>query len=198
MADDNATPSELSSDLQHYLQQARDAVLRALDGLSEYDARRPLTPSGTNILGLVKHLTGNELGYLGDCVGRPSTVKLPWVEDGSIWEGADMWVSADESREYIVDLYRQAWAHSDASIAELSLDSPATVSWWAEGERDTTFGHLLVRMVSETAQHAGHCDILREGIDGQGGRDHDAIGDEALWTAYVETVQAAADSFRSA
>ena len=76
------------------------------------------------------------------------------------------------------------WALSDAAIAELPLDAPASVAWWPEERRVTTFGHLLVRVVAETAQHAGHADILREGLDGQGGRDHDDLGDAATWSAY--------------
>lgn len=190
-------PSGLASDLHRYLQESRDAVLRGLDGLDEYDARRPLTPSGTNILGLVKHLAGIETGYLGECVRRPSPVRLPWVDDGSIWDGADMWVTAEQSREYIVRLYRDAWAHSDVSIAQLRLDSPAHVAWWPPGRSDTTLGHLIVRVVAETAQHAGHIDILRERIDGQGGRDHDDYGDADFWADYVAQIQTAADTYRS-
>jgi hypothetical protein len=185
-----------AADLLFYLQQSRDAVLRGLAGLGEYDARRPLTPSGSNILGLVKHLTGIEAGYLGDCVGRPSPVALPWVADGSIWEGADMWATAQESRDYIVGLYRESWAHSDASIAQLPLDAPASVSWWPVERRDTTVGHLVVRVVAETAQHAGHIDIMRESVDGRAGPDHDTIGDAEVWARYVTTIQAAADPFR--
>jgi len=186
----------LAGDLQEYLQESRESVLRALDGLSEYDVRRPVTANGTNLLGLVKHLAGIEGQYLGDCVGRPMPFRLPWVEDGSIWDSADMWVPADQSREYIVDLYHAAWAHSDAAIAELPLDSSAVVSWWTEGQRSTTFGHLLVRVVAETAQHAGHADVVRETIDGRGGRDHDDIGGAGWWDDYVARVQAAADHFR--
>lgn len=185
-----------AADLQHYLQQARDSVLRALDALSEYDARRPVMPSGTNLLGLVKHLVGIEASYLGDCLNRPAPFRLPWVEDGSIWDSADMWATADQSRDYIVDLYRAAWAHSDAAIAELPLDFPASVSWWPEGRRSTTFGHLLTRVVAETAQHAGHADIIREIIDARGGPDHHDIGDAKWWTDYVGRIQAAADRFR--
>jgi len=74
--------------LRQYLQEGRDAMMRALEELGEYDARRPLTPSGTNILGLVKHLVGVERSYLGECVGRPPKFTLPWEEDGSIWDGA--------------------------------------------------------------------------------------------------------------
>jgi len=182
--------------LQRYLQTARDAMLWKLEGLSEYDVRRPMTPTGTNLLGLVKHLTGVESSYLGDSVGRPPPFRLPWVDDGSIWDSADMWATADETREELVGLYRQACAHSDAVIAELPLDSPAAVAWWPEERRTATFGHLLVRVTAETAQHAGHADILRESIDGRGGRDHDDLGNEAWWTAYVAKIQGAADEFR--
>ena len=186
----------LAADLQHYLQQSRESMLRTLDDLSEYDVRRPVMPSGTNLLGLVKHLASMEAGYLGDCLGRPAPFRLPWVDDGSIWESADMWATPDQSRDYIVDLYRAAWAHSDTAIAELPLDSPATVSWWPEERRSTTFGHLLTRLVAETAQHAGHADIVRETIDGRGGRDHDDIGNAQWWDGYVERIESAADSFK--
>jgi hypothetical protein len=170
----------------------------ALDGLSEYDIRRPVTPTGTNLLGLVKHLAGNELGYLGNCVGRPSPVTLSWFEDESVWEGADMWATPDQSREELLDLYRLAWRHSDESIEQLGIDAPASVFWWPEERRQTTLGSLVVRMIAETAGHAGHADIVRELIDGRGGRDHDEIGDESYWERYVADIQAAADHHRLA
>jgi hypothetical protein len=185
----------LTDDLHRYLQEARDSVVRSMDGLGEYDVRRPLVPSGTNLLGVVKHLTGIELSYLGTCVGRTPPVVLPWVEDGSIWDSADMWATADQSRDYLLDLYRTAWRHSDESLATLTLDAPASVSWWSEGTRDTTLGHLVVRVLEDTAQHAGHCDIVRELIDGRGGEDASG-GDEEWWTSYVGRVQAAADEHR--
>ncbi|MBM6399648.1 DUF664 domain-containing protein [Phycicoccus sp. MQZ13P-5] len=170
-------------------------MVRALDGLSEYDVRRPLTPTGTNLLGLVKHLAGVEIGYLSESVGRPAPT-LPWDEDGSVWEGGDMWARADESREWVLDLYRRAWALSDAALAELPHDHPAAPPWWPQETRQTTFGHLVVRVVAETAQHAGHADILRETLDGQAGRDHDAMGDAAHWERFVADIQQAADAHR--
>jgi hypothetical protein len=115
---------------------------------------------------------------------------LPWDEDGSVWQNGDMWARADESREWIVDLYRRVWAHSDASIAALPFDAPGVVAWWPEPRRATTFGHLLVRVVDETAPHAGHCDIVRELVDGRGGRSDD-LGDSIWWDAYVAGIQAA-------
>ena len=73
-----------------------------LEGLSEYDIRRPPTPTGTNLLGLVKHVAGMELGYLGDAFGRPSGEPLPRLEAGAEIN-ADMWATAEESREYMVE-----------------------------------------------------------------------------------------------
>lgn len=196
----SATPTGTSGttvleDLLRYLQEGRDGILRALDGLDEHDVRRPLTPSGTNLLGLVKHVAGVELGYLADSVGRPADERLPWVEDGSIWDSADMWATADESRDDLVALYGRVATHCDAVVRELGLDAPATVSWWPEERRHTTLGSLLVRVVAEVSQHAGHADILRESVDGRGGRDHDHVGDDAWWTAHLARIQAAADAY---
>ena len=181
--------------LLRYLQEGRDALLWKLDGLSEYGVRRPLVPTGTNLLGLVKHVASTEAGYLGDVFGRPFPEPLPWLYDDAE-PNADMWATADESRQDIVELYRRVWASSDATVAALGLDAPATVAWWPAERRETTFGHLLVRCVAETAQHAGHADILREGLDGQGGRDHDDVGDAGTWSAYVARIQQAADEHR--
>ena len=193
---DRLGPTEGS--LRWHLQQVRDSLVATLDGLDEYDRRRPMTPSGTNLLGLVKHLAGIELEYLGLCVGRPPAVELPWVADQAIWESADMWATADESSEELIELYRGAWRHADESIEQLGLSAPATVPWWPEERRDTTLGVLLVRVVSETSQHAGHADILREMIDGRGGGDHDDVGDEQWWLDHVARVQHAADAHRPA
>jgi hypothetical protein len=184
----------MKTELQSYLQATRALMLAKLDGLSEYDRRRPLVPSGTNLLGLVKHLVGIEYVYLGTSVGRPPEKLLPWEEDGSVWGGADMWALPSESTEYITDLYKQACAHSDRSISELPLDTPAEVPHWPEGDRSTTFGALLVRVVDETAHHAGHADIVRELIDGQGGADAEMM-DEAGWTDFYAQIQKAAETF---
>jgi hypothetical protein len=122
---------------------------------------------------------------------------MSWIEDGSIWQGADMWAKPDESSEYITGLYRRACAHADGVIAALDLDAPGFVAHWPEDRRATTLGVLLIRMVAETAQHAGHADIVRELIDGKGGPDQDAI-DESTWREYVAQVEAAADTFATA
>lgn len=193
----NGTPTDAVKDeLHRKLQDARVAVLTTLDGLGEYDRRRPLTVSGTNLLGLVKHLTGGEYTYLGTSLGRPPPETLPWEADGSVWLGADMWATAQESGDEMLARYRRACTHGDAAIAALPLDAPATVPHWPEHRRRTTMGVLLIRMLDETAHHAGHADIVRELIDGRGGSDSEQLGEDRPWAEYLERVQGAADAHR--
>jgi uncharacterized damage-inducible protein DinB len=187
---------DLKGVLHEYLQVTRGVVVAKCDGLSEYDVRRPVTASGTSLLGLVKHLAGIERVYLGVAFEREPPFTLPWVEDGSVWDGADMWATEHEPRAWILDLYEQACAHSDETVAALDLDAPGSVPHWSEESRATTLGALLVRVVDETAHHAGHADICRELIDGQGPPDRDEVGDDEFWSGYVARVQAAADAFR--
>src|SRR5688572_28568940 len=115
------TGSDPKSHLHRCLQTGRDTLLWKLDGLSEYDVRRPLTPTGTNLLGLVKHLASVEFGYFGATFARPASEPLPWYADDAE-PNADMWDTATETREQIIGLYHHAWAHSDAPIEALPLD----------------------------------------------------------------------------
>jgi hypothetical protein len=186
--------SDVKVELHRNLQASRAALLSRLADLTEYDLRRPMTPTGTNLLGLVKHLAGLEYGYLGESFGRPAPERMSWIEDGSIWQGADMWAKPDESSDYIIGLYQRACAHADGVIAALDLEARGSVAHWPEDQRETTLGVLLIRMLAETAHHAGHADIIRELIDGKGGPDQDAF-DEPTWREYIAHVQAAASTF---
>jgi hypothetical protein len=183
--------AEVKADLQRYLQVARDALLWKLDGLSEYDVRRPVTPTGTNLLGLVKHLTGVEVGYFGDVFGRPFDEPVPWADAE---DNSDLWARADESREHIVGLYRRVCAHSDATIDALALDAVGHVPWWSQGE--VTLHRILVHVTAETHRHTGHADIVRELVDGAVGwrADNDNMmpGDQAWWDDYRNQVERAA------
>ena len=191
-----STDSSQTEILLHYLQRERDHLVGTLDGLSEHDVRRPVTPSGTSLLGLVKHVASVELGYFCDSLGRPHGIELAWDNDQAFESNADMWATAEESRASLLDLYRRSWELGDANIRELGLDAPAAVPWWSAENRRTTVGRLVVHMLDETAHHAGHADVVRETIDGRGGRDHDQVGDEQWWSSYVAQVQAAADAHR--
>ena len=189
------TGSDPKDHLRHYLQIASDALLWKLDGLSEYDVRRPLTPTGTNLLGLVKHVASVEFGYFGDIFGRPSDEPLPWyAEDAE--PNADMWATADETREQIIGLYHRAWAHADATIDALPLDAPGRVPHWPDERARVTLHQILVHVIAETHRHAGHADVVRELIDGTVGlradNDNMAEGDEAWWADYQARLETAA------
>lgn len=183
--------------LHRYLGHGRDAVVWKLEGLSEYDVRRPLTPTGTNLLGLVKHLAMGEATYFGAVFGQPFPEEMPWWDEGSDPFG-DMFATEDETREGIVALYRRASAHADATIEALDLEAPGHVSWWQQP--DVTLGPVLVHVATETHRHAGHVDILREQLDGtagwrQGGSNL-PDGDAATWQAHWDRVEAIATRLR--
>jgi uncharacterized damage-inducible protein DinB len=179
--------------LHRYLQRGREAMLWKAEGLSEYDVRRPLTPTGTNLLGLVKHLAGVEAGYFGEVFGRPFPEPLPWmVEDAE--PNADLWAAPEESREEIVGLYRRVWAHADATIEELPLDAEGRVSWWSAAQNPVTLQWILVHVLAETHRHAGHADIVRELVDGAAGMlpGRENLPDGLDWAGYRERVEQAA------
>jgi hypothetical protein len=190
--------SDPKTDLHRYLNEGREALLWKLDGLSEYDIRRPLTPTGTNLLGLVKHLAAMEIGYFGDVFGRPLPDRPVWsTAEGMFAElNVELWATAGESREYITGWYQRARAHSDATIEALDLDSPGQVPWWRAGRNDVTLHRILVHVVAETHRHAGHADIVRELIDGAAGLQSDNSNlpeeDQAWWAGYRERVEQAA------
>jgi hypothetical protein len=175
------------ADLHRYLQAARDALVWKLDGLSEYDVRRPMVLTGTNLLGLIKHEASVEAGYFGETFARPFDEPMPWLA-ADAEPNADMWATADESREQIVGLYRRVWAHSDATIDTLELDAVGHVPWWPDDRSEVTLHRILIHMVAETQRHAGHADIVRELVDGAAGlregNDNLAPGDQAWWESY--------------
>jgi Protein of unknown function (DUF664) len=181
--------------LHRALKESRAGLVGKLEGLSELDRRRPLTPTGTNLLGLVKHLAGIEYGYLGDSFGRPLQEPLPWFADGSVWDNADMWVTPEQSTEEILLLYREACEHRDRTVVELDVDTPGWVPWWPAERASTDLGTLLVRVLVDTARHAGQADVVRELIDGRAGDDRDRQGDAAWLVAYYARVARAAAAF---
>lgn len=186
--------------LLRYLRDLREALFWKVDGLDDYDLRRPLTPTGTNLLGIVKHLASVELGYFSEPCGRRQPVPTPWMGPDMGFE-EDMYATADQSSQEILDLYRTAGENTEAAINELSLDAPASVPWWSADKRDTTLRRLVVHIITETARHLGHVDILREQIDGKAGMleraDNLPEADDGAWAAYRGTLQSIAESFRS-
>ena len=179
--------------LHRYLDKERKALLAKLGGVGERDVRWPMTQTGTNLLGLVKHVASIEPGYFGQVFDRPSDVPLPWfAEDAET--NADMWATADESREEIVTLYERAAVHADATIKALRLESPGRVPWWHAERQQVTLHQIMVHVTAEIARHAGHADIVRELIDGAAGDNDGNLPQQTAqeWTTYRLRLEKAA------
>ncbi|GAB3685889.1 DinB family protein [Actinocorallia lasiicapitis] len=163
--------TDSKSMLLDYLRMSHDALTSKLEGLSEYDVRRPHTPTGTNLLGLVKHCAGVESGYFGVTFGRPVSWGPGWL-NGDLGDDdpqIDLWVPADETRAHVLDLYRRSWELTENTITELDLDSLGVVPWWPADRAAVTLHKVVLHVVSDLARHAGHADIIRESIDGVAG-----------------------------
>ena len=149
--------------LQVALERHRDAILWKLEGLGDDDLRRQMTPSGTSLLGLVKHLAAVEYGWFCDTFGREAE-PMPFDEDDP---DADLRIRPEETTGDVLAFYGRARAAADRAIDELEVEDTGT-AWFGE---TVTMRWVLIHMVEETARHAGHADIIRELIDGMAG-DH--------------------------
>jgi uncharacterized damage-inducible protein DinB len=145
------------------LDRHRDAILWKLEGVGDQDLRRPLVPSGTSLLGLVKHLAAVEYGWFCDTFGRP-TEPLPFDDDDP---DADLRIAPEETPADVLAFYDRARATADRATDAIALEETG-MAWFGE---PVTMRWVLIHMVEETARHAGHVDILRELIDGMTG-DH--------------------------
>jgi hypothetical protein len=178
--------------LHDHLRWVREALVWKLDGLCEYDIRRPLTSTGTNLLGLVKHCAVSGSRYFGEVFGRPFPEPLPRWDDEAA-SGTEFWAAEHETRDEIVGLYRRVWEHTDATISALAIDAPGYVPWWRE---DVKLFNIMVHVLSDTTRHAGHADILREQLDGATGVDAESAAldrhDSAFREARYATIEQAA------
>ena len=180
------------------LRRQRAALLQKLEGLSERDARLPRTPTGTTLLGLVKHAAVIELEYFGETFGRPAEVQLPWAAAGQPEEdNVDMFAAEGESLEDVLEFARRFFAHADATITALSADAPGRVAWWPDDKAEVTLAQIIAHVALDEARQSGHADILREQIDGQAGLRAPGNNlppwDADRWAAHVDRLTAIAE-----
>ncbi|MGB7962294.1 MAG: DUF664 domain-containing protein [Propionicimonas sp.] len=177
------------------LRSLRSDLLSKLDGLDEYAVRRPMTPTGTNLLGLVKHLASVELGYVTEVFGFDPGRDLPWFAEGAEPD-SDLWVPATESRDSVLELHRHAAAMTERTIHELPLAAGGDVPWWPDDLRRVSLHEICLHLLIETARHAGHADIIREAIDGAAGMGADDANltqrTTTEWASHCARIEAAA------
>ena len=155
---------EEKESLRAALDRHRDAVLWKVSGVSDADLRRSPVPSGTTLLGLVKHLAGVEYGWFCETFGRPME-PLPFDEADA---ESDLRIEPGESTASVLAFYNRARRAADQALDEIGLDETGR-SWQGS---EVSMRWVLIHMLEEVARHAGHADVLRELIDGMTG-DHD-------------------------
>lgn len=185
--------------LHHYLKATRDDLIWKLDGLSEREARLPRTPTGNNLLGVVKHCLNVEAGYLGSTFGREFPTPEELVPSDAFEKDpqADWYAREDESKDGLIDLYRRVAAFADQTIEQLPLDATGRVPWWSGGQ-DVTLHRIIVHVIYDIARHAGQADLMREQHDGAVGwqRGNSNVPDGYDWPAYVDKLTTLADRFQ--
>ena len=152
--------------LVRYFTRMFDDLVGKIDGLGEYDVRRPLTPTGTNLLGLVQHTGAVVLSYARLPWGRDLGREFMW-EDTDEEPDIDLRVLPHVTRDEVLQLAADARAAMTELLAG-PLDATGEVPWWGPNGR-VTVHRVAVHVVAEVARHAGHADILRELIDGSAG-----------------------------
>lgn len=174
--------------LRTHLRVVQDALLWKLEGLSDADLRRSMTKTGTNLIGIVKHLTGVTYGYLCSAFGRERET-FDWERDEELFYGLDMWATPEESTEEIIAAYRRACASASQTIDELDLD---TVGTHHTGLK-VSLRWMILNVLMDTTRHAGHADVVREAIDGSVGTDPVLMSthpgeEEEYWRMYTARI----------
>jgi uncharacterized damage-inducible protein DinB len=150
--------------LLEQLRMIQQSLLWKLEGLSDAELRRPMTKTGTNLIGIVKHLTGVTYGYLCSAFGRERET-FPWEFDEELLHGLDMWATPDESTDELIAAYRRACDAGAQTIEELDLDTPGK----HHSGGTVSLRWMVLTVLLDTTRHAGHADVVRETIDGRFG-----------------------------
>jgi hypothetical protein len=182
--------------LRNYLQGARDVLLWKLEGLSERALRLPRTPTGTNLLGIVKHALNTEVLYFGPTFDQEWPTPDELVPADGPDPQAGWFATERETAEGIVDLYRRVQAFADRTVDELPLDAIGRVAHW--GGEAVTLHEILVHTTADLQRHAGHADILREQLDGSVGLlpQHSNVAGTTHWPTYTRRLTEIADRLR--
>lgn len=186
--------------LHRYLREASDALVWKTEGLSERDLRLPRTPTGTTLLGMIKHCANIEADYFGRTFARPypASEELVDFDAAEADPQADWTVGPEQSAEEVLALYARVRAFADTTIRELPLDAEGHVPWWGERGNPVTLHRILVHVATELSRHAGQADILREQIDETAGLRRDGTnlpGDDYDLEAYRQRLLEIANGF---
>jgi uncharacterized damage-inducible protein DinB len=146
------------------LNRHRDAALWKLEGLDDEQLRRPMVPSGTSLLGTMKHMAWVEYWWFCETFGR----EMPVPDFDEDDPDAEFRIEPDETTADILALYDRARTAADQAAKEIELDELGT-AWTGE---KVSMRWVLIHMLEEDARHVGQMDVIRELIDGATGDHH--------------------------
>ena len=151
------------ADLLQSLGRHRGFLLHTVRGLSDEQAARRTTASELCLGGLIKHVAITEASWMRFAVGgaeEMERVPVDWVGQFRMADG--------ETLAGLLDGYERVARETDGLVATLDLDAvhPLPVAPWFEPGARWSVRRVLLHIIAETAQHAGHADILRESLDG--------------------------------
>ncbi|MEA2486489.1 MAG: hypothetical protein QOF16_143 [Actinomycetota bacterium] len=162
-AEERTDPPKSASEkemLASWLDYERDTMLWKIDGVSGQNLRRPMVPSGTSLLGMVKHLGWVERGWFHKTfLGQDVDERVPWTKEDP---DADFRIEPGETTQQVIDFYKEECRRSREIVARADVEDHAKRS----DRTEFTLRWILIHMIEETARHNGHADILREQIDG--------------------------------
>lgn len=184
--------------LKNHVQASRNDLMWKLEGLSARDLRMPQTPTGLNLLGVVKHMAQVEIDYFGDTFGRPWPIPDEVITEDQFETDpqADWYATEAESAAYILDFYRRVWVFADETIGTLPLDTRGIVPHWSAPKNSVTLQQIMVHVLVDLTRHLGQVDIVRESIDGQVGlsAENPNMPEHQDQEAYIAKLRTLADN----
>ena len=173
---DQATSTQVASgeraDLLAVLASHRRFPRFTARDLTDEQARQRTTVSELCLGGLIKHVTSAERGWTNFILEGPSAIGGVSDMTETDWarRAAGFRLLPDETLEGVLADYADAASRTDelvASLPDLDLAHPLPEAPWFPPGAKWSARHALLHIIAETAQHAGHADIIRESLDGQ-------------------------------
>ena len=170
----DTTLSQERLDLLETLAAHRHFLLQTANGLTDQQARQRSTVSELTVGGIIKHVAATERGwaeFMVDGSGVGGVADVDWSNpDPQLIADyqAGFRLADDETLAGAIAEYERVAAATDRLVAELDLDRsfPLPAAPWFPPGAQRSVRRAIVHIVAETAQHAGHADIIREAIDG--------------------------------
>lgn len=173
LTSDRTTVTGERADLLETLRAHREFLRFTARGLTDEQARRRTTVSELTVGGLIKHVAATEQSWADFMRGEPSPMSdIDWSNPDPALLAAyqnEFRLLPDETLDGVLDRYARVAATTDELVATLDLDQsyPLPTAPWFPPDTQRSVRRVILHIIAETAQHAGHADIVREALDGQ-------------------------------